>query len=135
MPSGGFIVRTAGIGITEENLRLDARYLVRTWKDIKKSADKAKSPALVHQDLDLIQRLLRDQLSEDYAAIRVDSEEEYLNIVEFINRIQPKMVKRVKLYTRDEPILEAYNVQEEVDKALKPRVWLRIGWLSGHQSN
>lgn len=127
VPSGGFIVRTAGIGVPEENLRDDARYLVRTWRDIKKQADKSKSPALVHQDLDLIQRLLRDQLSEDFAAIRIDSEEEYLRIVEFINRIQPKMVNRVKLYTRDTPILENYGVQEEVDKALKPRVWLRSG--------
>lgn len=127
VPSGGFIVRTAGVGVPEENLRDDARYLVRTWKDIKKSADKAKSPALVHQDLDLIQRLLRDQLSDDFAAIRVDSEEEYLNIVEFVNRIQPKMVNRVKLYTRDQPIMESFGVQEEIDKALKPRVWLRSG--------
>jgi ribonuclease G len=71
--------------------------------------------------------LLRDQLSDDYTAIRVDSEEEYLRTVEFINRMQPRMVKRVKLYTRDEPILEAYGVQEEVDKALKPRVWLKSG--------
>jgi len=100
---------------------------VRTWLDIKKSSEKKKSPALVHQDLDIIQRLLRDHLSDDFTAIRVDSEEEYLRIVEFINRIQPRMVKRVKLYTRDEPILEAYNVQEEIDKALKPRVWLKSG--------
>lgn len=127
VPSGGFIVRTAGIGVPEENLRDDARYLVRTWRDIKKQADKSKSPALVHQDLDLIQRLLRDQLSEDFAAIRVDSEEEYLRVVEFINRIQPKMVNRVKLYTRDQPILEYHGVQEEIDKALKPRVWLKSG--------
>ncbi len=127
VPSGGFIVRTAGIGISEEDLRQDARYLVRTWMDIKKQAEKSKSPALVHQDLDIIQRILRDQLSDDFTAIRVDSEEEYLRIVEFINRIQPRLVKRVKLYTREEPILEAYNVQEEVDKALKPRVWLRSG--------
>jgi ribonuclease G len=127
VPSGGFIVRTAGIGISEEDLRQDARYLVRTWMDIKKQAEKSKSPALVHQDLDIIQRILRDQLSDDFTAIRVDSEEEYLRIVEFINRIQPRLVKRVKLYTREEPILEAYNVQEEVDKALKPRVWLKSG--------
>ena len=127
VPSGGFIVRTAGIGISEEDLRQDARYLVRTWVDIKKSSEKAKSPAMVHQDLDLVQRLLRDQLSDDFAAIRVDSEEEYLRTVEFINRIQPKLVNRVKFYTRDEPILEAYNVQEEIDKALKPRVWLKSG--------
>ncbi len=127
MPSGGFIVRTAGIGISDEDLRQDARYLIRTWLDIKKTAEKAKSPALVHQDLDIIERLLRDQLSEDFTAIRVDSEEEYQRIVEFINRIQPKMVNRVKLYTREEPILEKYGVQEEIDKALKPRVWLKSG--------
>ncbi len=127
VPNGGFIVRTAGIGISDEDLRQDARYLVRTWQDIKKSSERKKSPALVHQDLDIIQRLLRDHLSDEYTAIRVDSEEEYLRIVEFINRIQPKMVNRVKLYTREAPILETYNVQEEIDKALKPRVWLKSG--------
>ena len=127
VPTGGFIVRTAGIGISDEDLRQDARYLVRTWQDIKKSSEKAKSPAMVHQDLDLVQRLLRDQLSDDFTAIRVDSEDEYQRTVEFINRMQPRLVNRVKLYTREEPILDAYNVQEEIDKALKPRVWLKSG--------
>lgn len=127
VPSGGFIVRTAGVGVSEQDLRQDARYLVRTWLDMKKKAEKSKSPALVHQDLDIIQRLLRDQLSDDFTAIRVDSEDEYQRIVEFINRIQPRMVNRVKLYTRDQPILEEYGVQEEIDKALKPRVWLKSG--------
>lgn len=127
IPSGGFIVRTAGIGISEEDLRQDARYLVRTWLDIKKKSEKSKSSTLVHQDLDIVQRLLRDHLSDEFTAIRVDSEEEYLRTVEFINRIQPKMVNRVKFYTREEPILEAYAVQEEIDKALKPRVWLKSG--------
>ncbi|MBD0326360.1 MAG: ribonuclease E/G, partial [Pyrinomonadaceae bacterium] len=101
VPSGGFIVRTAGIGISEQDLRDDARYLVRLWLDIRRDAEKTKAPALAHRDLDLVQRILRDQLSDDFTAIRVDSEEEYLRIVEFINRIQPRMVKRVKLYTRD----------------------------------
>lgn len=125
--SGGFIVRTAGIGISEEDLRNDALFLFRAWKDAKKGAEKKRSPSLVHQDLDLVQRLLRDQLSDDFAAIRVDSEEEYLRTVEFMNLIAPKMVHRVKLHTRDEPILEYYGVQEEIDKALKPRVWLKSG--------
>ncbi|MBV6496174.1 MAG: Ribonuclease E [Pyrinomonadaceae bacterium] len=124
---GGFIVRTAGIGIGEEDLRNDAIYLARTWQDAKKASEKKKSPALIHQDLDLVQRLLRDQLSDEFTAIRVDSEEEYLRTVEFMNRMAPRMVNRVKLYTRDEPILDAYGVQEEIDKALKPRVWLRSG--------
>jgi ribonuclease G len=127
VPSGGFIVRTAGIGVSEEGLREDARYLVRTWLDIRRTAEKAKAPAMVHQDLDLVQRILRDQLSEEFTAIRVDSEEEYQSIVEFINRIQPRMVKRVKLHTREEPILETYGVQAEIDKAIKPRVWLKSG--------
>ncbi len=125
--SGGFIVRTAGIGISEEDLRNDAKYLVRTWTDAKKNSEKKRSPALVHQDLDLVQRILRDQLSDDFTAIRVDSEEEYLRTVEFINLIQPRSVNRIKLYTREEPILEYYGVQEEIDKALKPRVWLKSG--------
>jgi ribonuclease G len=127
VPSGGFIVRTAGVGISEEDLRDDARYLVRTWLEIRRSAEKTKPATVVHQDLDLVQRLLRDQLSDDFSAIRVDSEEEYTRIVEFINRIQPRMVKRVKLHTRAEPILETYGVQAEIDKAIKPRVWLRSG--------
>ena len=127
VPSGGFIVRTAGVGISEQDLRDDARYLIRTWRDIRKNAERAKAPALAHKDLDLVQRLLRDQLSDDFTAIRVDSEDEYLDIVEFVNRIQPRLVNRVKLYTRDEPILEAYGVQSEIDKAIKPRVWLKSG--------
>ena len=127
IPSGGFIVRTAGVGINEKDLREDVRYLVRTWLDIRSSAEKAKAPALVHRDLDLVQRLLRDQLSDDFESIRVDSEEEYQAIVEFVNRIQPRLVRRVKLYTKDQPILEAYGVQAEIDKAIKPRVWLKSG--------
>ncbi|HLM56918.1 MAG TPA: Rne/Rng family ribonuclease, partial [Pyrinomonadaceae bacterium] len=127
VPSGGFIVRTAGVGISEADLRDDARYLVRTWRDIRKSAERAKPASIVHKDLDLVQRLLRDQLSDDFAAIRVDSEQEYLEVVEFVNRIQPRLVNRVKLYTREEPILETYGVQAEIDKAIKPRVWLKSG--------
>jgi ribonuclease G len=126
-PAGGFIVRTAGIGASEVDLRADAQYLLRTWQDIRKGAEKAKAPALVHRDLDLVQRILRDQLSEDFTAIRIDSEDEYQRILEFVHRMQPRMVKKVKLYTRDEPILEAYGVQAEIDKAIKPRVWLKSG--------
>jgi ribonuclease G len=127
IPSGGFIVRTAGVGINESEMREDVRYLVRTWLDIRAAAEKTRPATLVHKDLDLVQRLLRDQLSEDFVAIRVDSEDEYERIVEFVNRIHPRMVKRVKLYTRETPILEAYGVQAEIDKAIKPRVWLKSG--------
>src|SRR5438309_8124270 len=126
-PAGGFIVRTAGVGAGEADLRADAHYLLRTWQDIRRDAEKRKAPALVHRDLDLVQRILRDQLSEDFTAIRIDNEVEYARIVEFVNRVQPKLVKRVKLYTASQPILEKYGVQAEVDKAVRPRVWLKSG--------
>src|SRR5437763_13031094 len=101
--------------------------MLRTWQEIRKNAKKSKAPALAHRDLDLVQRILRDQLSEDFTAIRIDSEDEYQRVLEFVTRMQPRMVKKVKLYTREQPILEAYGVQGEIDKAIKPRVWLKSG--------
>ena len=124
---GGFIVRTAANGCTIEELREDMSYLIRTWTDIRRRADRVKAPAIAHRDLDLVQRILRDQLSSDFTAIRVDNEFEYERIVDFVNRFAPKLVNRVKLYTKDTPILEHYGVQAEIDKAVKPRVWLKSG--------
>jgi ribonuclease G len=124
---GGFIARTACAGHSEQELQDDMRYLLRTWGDVRKKAERVKAPALAHRDLDLVQRILRDQLSEDFSAIRIDNELEYARIVEFVNRVQPRLVKRVKLYTGDQPILEKYGVQAEIDKAVRPRVWLKSG--------
>jgi len=124
---GGFIVHTAANGCTTEELRDDMQYLVRTWNDMRRRADRVKAPAIIHRDLDLVQRILRDQLSGDFTAIRVDNEIEYERMVDFVNRFAPKMVNRVKLYTKDTPILEHYGVQGEIDKAVKPRVWLKSG--------
>ncbi|HWN98641.1 MAG TPA: Rne/Rng family ribonuclease [Blastocatellia bacterium] len=124
---GGFIARTACAGHSEQELHDDMRYLLRTWGDVRKKVERVKAPALAHRDLDLVQRILRDQLSDDFSAIRIDNEVEYARIVEFVNRVQPRLVKRVKLYTGDQPILEKYGVQAEIDKAVRPRVWLKSG--------
>lgn len=124
---GGFIVRTAAAGRTTDELRDDVQYLFRTWSEIRRRADRGKAPAIIHRDLDLVQRILRDQLSSDFSAIRVDNEYEYERIVDFVSRFAPKLVRRVKLYTKDTPILEEYSVQAEIDKAVKPRVWLKSG--------
>jgi ribonuclease G len=125
--SGGFIARTACAGHSEQELHDDMRYLIRTWADVRKKVERVKSPSLVHRDLDLVQRILRDHMSDEYSSIRVDNEVEYARIVEFVNRVQPKLVNRVKLYTGTQPILEKFGVQPEIDKAVKPRVWLRSG--------
>jgi ribonuclease G len=124
---GGFIVRTAANGCPLEELREDMQYLIRTWTDIRRRSDRVKAPAIAHRDLDLVQRILRDHLSSDFNALRVDNEFEYERIVDFVNRFAPKLVNRVKLYTKETPILENYGVQQEIDKAVKPRVWLRSG--------
>jgi ribonuclease G len=124
---GGFIVRTAANGCPTDELRQDMQYLIRTWNDIRRRSERTKAPAIVHRDLDLVQRILRDQLSSDFNAIRVDNEFEYERIVDFVNRFAPKLVNRVKLYTKDTPILEHHAVQSEIDKAVKPRVWLKSG--------
>ncbi|HEY8460789.1 MAG TPA: ribonuclease E/G, partial [Blastocatellia bacterium] len=97
---GGFIVRTAANGCTIDELREDMQYLIRTWTDIRRRSDRVKAPAIAHRDLDLVQRILRDQLSSDFTAIRVDNEFEYERIVDFVNRFAPKLVNRVKLYTK-----------------------------------
>src|SRR5260370_3075113 len=75
----------------------------------------------------MVQRILGDQMSDEFTAIRIDNEIEYARIVEFVNRVQTKLVNRVKLYTSDQPILEKYGVQAEIDKAVRPRVWLKSG--------
>lgn len=124
---GGFIVRTAAAQRTTEELRDDVQYLGRTWTEMRRRSDRSKAPSVVHRDLDLVQRILRDQLSSDFTAIRVDNEFEYERIVDFVNRFAPKLIHRVKLYTKENPILDEYGVQSEVDKAVKPRVWLKSG--------
>jgi len=124
---GGFIVRTAGEGRSEEELRQDIRFLSNLWADIKAHAEKAKAPALLHHDLDLVQRILRDQLSEEFTTVWVDNELEYERLVNWVSRFQPSLVGRVKLYTKDVPLFEQMGIQEEINKALKPKIWLKSG--------
>src|ERR1700722_7439705 len=124
---GGFIVRTAGEGQTEEDLAADMNFLFNLWLDIRQKAEKKPAPLLLHHDLDIVQRTLRDQFTEDFKAIWVDNEELYENVLRFVQRFQPSLVTRVKLYTRPEPIFDAFNITAELEKALRPKVWLKSG--------
>jgi len=125
--SGGFIVRTAADGATEEELRADLRFLINLWADIKQRADTSKPPALIYHDLNLIERILRDQVSDNFSHIWVDSEADYERIVRFLNRFSPELVRRVKLYTKEVPLFEHFGIQEEISKALRSKVWLKSG--------
>ena len=125
--SGGFIVRTAAEGASEEELRADLRFLIHLWNEIKQRSDNSKSPALIYHDLSLIERILRDQVSSNFSSIWVDSEADYERIVRFLNRFSPSLVRRVKLYTKETPLFEHFGIQDEISKALRSKVWLKSG--------
>jgi Rne/Rng family ribonuclease len=125
--SGGFIVRTAAEGASEEELRADLRFLMNLWAEIKQRSEQSKSPALIYHDLSLIERILRDQVSENFSSIWVDSQEDYERIVRFLNRFSPSLVRRVKLYTKETPLFEHFGIQDEISKALRSKVWLKSG--------
>ena len=124
---GGFILRTAGEGKSEEELRADMHFLYNLWMDLRQKAEKKKAPVMVHHDLDLVQRILRDQLTSSFKNVWVDNEEMYEDVVGFVQRFQPALVSRVKLYTRPAPIFDAFNITAELEKALRPKVWLKTG--------
>ena len=124
---GGFIVRTAAAGATDEELRADIRFLKNLWSEIKSRSDSSKSPALIYHDLNVVERVLRDQVSSEFSAIWVDTEQEYERILRFANRFQPGLVKRVKLYTKETPLYDQFGLNEEISKALKSKVWLKSG--------
>src|SRR6266478_2444736 len=124
---GGFIVRTAAGGATDDEIRTDIEFLGKTWNEIKERSEQRKAPSLLHRDLNLVERILRDYVIDDFTGIWIDNEEEYGKIVEFVSRFQPKLVNKVKLYTKETPIFEEFGIQHELDKALRAKVWLKSG--------
>ena len=124
---GGYIVRTAGEGRPEEELRADMMFLYNLWLDMRQKAEKRPAPALVHHDLDVVERTLRDQLTQQFKNIWVDNEEIYESALRFVQRFQPTLVGRVKLYTRPNPIFDEFGITSELEKALRPKVWLKSG--------
>ena len=124
---GGFIVRTAAQGASEEELRADIRFLKNLWSEIKTRADNGKGPTLIYHDLNVVERVLRDQVTSDFTAIWVDTEQEYERVLRFANRFQPALVRRVKLYSKEVPLFEQFSLNDEINKALKSKVWLKSG--------
>ena len=125
--SGGFIVRTAASGASEEELRSDLRFLLNLWADIKSRSESSKSPALIYHDLNLVERVLRDQVTDNFSAIWVDTESQYEQVLRFLQRFQPSLIRRVKLYTKETPLFEQFGITDEINKALRSKVWLKSG--------
>ena len=124
---GGYIVRTAGEGRSEEELRADMMFLYNMWLDMRQKAERKPAPLLIHHDLNVVERILRDQLTSSFKSIWVDNEEVFESVLRFVQRFQPALVTRVKLYTRPTPIFDEFNITSELEKALRPKVWLKSG--------
>ena len=126
-PMGGFIVRTASEGAEAEEIRTDMEFLLHLWNNIQKKKENSSAPSLIHSDLTMVLRVIRDILSPQVNRIILDSKEEYDNILSFINTYMPKQKYEMILYEKEEPIFDAYGIEMEIDKILGSKVWLKSG--------
>ncbi len=125
--TGGVIIRTAAAGRSKEDIVTDLESFHKTWLEIRQRMESRRAPAVVYQEQSLVGKLLRDLLTDEFQAIRIDNEAEYKRVIELVERIMPTLAPRVKLYTKPYPIFDEYGVQQEIDNALKSKVWLKSG--------
>ena len=125
--TGGLIIRTAAAGRPKEDIVSDLSYFHKVWTEIRQKAETSRAPAVVYQEQSLVAKLLRDLLTDDYQAIRIDNELEHRRVIELIERIMPSLASKVKLYEKEYPIFEEYGVQAEIDRELRSKVWLKSG--------
>src|SRR5580765_3567234 len=125
--TGGVIIRTAASGRSKEDIVADLESFHKTWLEIRQKMDSRRAPAVVYQEQSLVGKLLRDLLTDEFQAIRIDSHTEYTRVLDLVQRILPNLAPRVKLYSKPFPIFDEYGVQAEIDKALKSKVWLKSG--------
>lgn len=124
---GGYIVRTVAENHSKEELRRDMEYLTRLWDRVRREGQRMAAPALVYAEPSLSERVVRDYLSADFRHVHIDDEEEYEKTLEMVRRLSPELVSRIKLYPMDSDILQDYGIDAEIEKALRPKVWLKSG--------
>jgi ribonuclease G len=125
--TGGVIIRTAASGRPNEDIVSDLVAFHKIWKEIRQRTESSRAPAILYQEQSIVSRLLRDLLTEDYQAIRIDNATEHQRVLELVERIMPSLAPKVKLYAKPFPIFDEYGIQAEIDKALKSKVWLKSG--------
>lgn len=126
-PGYGLIVRTEAEDKTERELRQDLDFLERTWAEIKRKASATRAPNLVYQDLTLLFRILRDAFGQDVDKLILDSAADYRQAHELLDFFGPSLKDRVELFDGDKPIFEHYGLEQEIEKLLGRRVWLKSG--------
>ena len=123
----GFIIRTVAENRSEDDLHSDINYLISLWEDIREKYQTQEAPSLLHSDLNVIFRTLRDLFSSDIKKLVVDHKEEYNEIKNFVRSYLPRYGSVVEHYSRRDPIFDHYNIEMEIERALSPKVWLRSG--------
>jgi ribonuclease G len=125
---GGFIVRTAAsTGITERQIRADVEYLINLWKKIERKFNSHGAPQLLHYDLDLTTRLIRDYLEDDIDRLVIDSQHEHRKVLRFIRNFNPELRDKIELHSEPTPLFDKFSIEQEINKALGKRVWLKSG--------
>ncbi len=128
IPNGvGVIVRTVAKGESVKDFDRDLRYLMLLWKRIQKRIPVAGAPAIVHEELDLALKTIRDHLTDDIDRVVVDSKEEFKNIRKFVSLACPRMRSKIELYTHRQPVFDKYGIEKEVEKIFRRKVWLKCG--------
>lgn len=126
-PGAGYIIRTVSEGISEEEFQSDMEFLGRLWNNLQIRKEHTSAPALLHTDLDLAFRVVRDLFTTKVDRLIIDAKEEYDRIKEFVETYLPALANRVALYEEEEPIFDAFGIEIEISKALSKKVWLKSG--------
>jgi len=124
---GGLIVRTACEGATKREIHQDVRFLSRLWTRIQRLADEASAPALVHADLDLALRIVRDSFTADVERLTIDRAQDHARVLEFVREFMPRLAGRVHLYQGATPLFDQHGIETKISRALERRVWLKSG--------
>jgi len=123
----GFIVRTAGINKSQQDLERDRDYLKKIWEMVAQRVRVTRAPALLYQESDLVLKAMRDQFTPDIADVVVDSEDVYLRIRDFADKLMPQMAERIKQHTMTTPLFHHFGIEKEVEALYQPKVDLPNG--------
>ena len=124
---GGFILRTNAEDANDAELADDVAYLRKTWGRIKDGSTRMPSKSVLHTDLTLLQRVLRDMVSDETQTIRIDSQEQFAQLSRFAQEFMPVAAQKLQLYKGERPIFDLYAIDDEIAKALGKRVELKSG--------
>jgi ribonuclease G len=126
-PKGGLIVRTVAEGLTKKQLKNDIGYLVKVWEEVSKRHDGARAPAMLYTELDLVLKVARDLFTDEIGKVVIDDREQFGRLVRFVEMFMPERAGDIELYAGDEPIFDAYGIEDEIGRALSRKVPLGSG--------